>query len=267
MAAVVAVWQRGCRRRRHRGWEDGRSAQRPKFKTPKNCRDANRSCWSCIPSGCHFVLVTMPNAPGMLSLGDTDGERAANWLPAYRRWSQALAARDLLAVRESVGALSEAVSTWVASPNIPRPEVLRAFWARTCTTPCGAGGSMSRFPGNSATSMVQGSTSGGVRRSSPSQRIASRALKRSHASSVRLRSVSRRSRCRLACGAMIEQEARSRLARRRLRRVPPCFRHLVDCGCHREHRQRIGRCDVTPVRCARGVGLAGDARPRRVPAS
>lgn len=116
-AAVVAV--------------DGRTEglrSDPKFKTPKTCRDANRSCWSCIPSGCHFVLVTMPNAPGMLSLAGTAGERAANWLPAYRRWSQALAARDLLAVRESVGALSEAVSTWLASPDLPQPEVLRAFW-------------------------------------------------------------------------------------------------------------------------------------------
>ncbi len=100
----------------------------PKFKTPKICRQASRDCWSCIPSACHFVLVTMPNAPGRLSLAGAGGEGPAGWLRAYKRWSQALAARDIFAVRLTVGILSETVTTWLASRDLSEPEVLRAFW-------------------------------------------------------------------------------------------------------------------------------------------
>jgi hypothetical protein len=116
-AAVVAV--------------DGRTEglrSDPKFKTPKGCRQANRDCWSCIPSACHFVLVTMPNAPGMLSLGGGAEDGPESFLHSYERWSQALAARDLLAVSATIGPLVEAVETWLAAASAVEPEVLRGFW-------------------------------------------------------------------------------------------------------------------------------------------
>ena len=115
-AAVIAV--------------DGRTSglrSDPKFRTPKNCRQASRDCWSCIPSACHFVLVTMPNAPGVLSLAGV-GDGSAGWLRAYQRWSQALRAHDIFAVRRTVADLAEAVTTWLTSPDLAEPEVLRAFW-------------------------------------------------------------------------------------------------------------------------------------------
>lgn len=100
----------------------------PKFKTPKGCRQASRDCWSCIPKECHFVLITMPNAPGVLSLPGAGGDGFVGWLRAYQRWSQALAARDLFALRHTVGPLSEAVATWLKSTGLAESEVLRAFW-------------------------------------------------------------------------------------------------------------------------------------------
>lgn len=100
-----------------------------KYMTPTTCRKASRDCWTCLPNNCHFVLVTMPNAPGMLSLGgDASGDDSASWLRAYQRWSQALAARDILAVRSSLGVLVEAVATWLAADNVLEGDVLRGFW-------------------------------------------------------------------------------------------------------------------------------------------
>lgn len=99
-----------------------------KFRTPKSCRQASRDCWWCIPSACHFVLVTMPNAPGMLSLGGGAEDGPRSFLHSYERWSQALAARDLLAVSATIGPLVEAVETWLAAASVVEPEVLRGFW-------------------------------------------------------------------------------------------------------------------------------------------
>lgn len=116
-AAVIAV--------------DGRTSglrSDPKFRTPKSCRQASRDCWSCIPPACHFVLVTMPNAPGLLSLAGAGGGGSAGWLRAYQRWSQALRARDIFAVRRTVAELAEGVTTWLTSPDLAEPDVLRAFW-------------------------------------------------------------------------------------------------------------------------------------------
>lgn len=100
----------------------------PKYKTPKTCRQARRDCWACIPSSCHFVLVMMPNAPGMLSLGGGAVDGPQRWLHAYKRWSQALAACDLLAVRATLKELVEAVENWLAAPSVVEPDVLRGFW-------------------------------------------------------------------------------------------------------------------------------------------
>ncbi len=100
----------------------------PKYKTPKACRQANRDCWSCLPKTCHFVLVKMPNAPGALSLGGASSDGSARWLRAYQRWSQALAVRDLLAVRESLDVLVEQVASWLAASDQVNADVLRGFW-------------------------------------------------------------------------------------------------------------------------------------------
>ncbi len=101
----------------------------PKYKTPKVCREAKRDCWSCLPSNCHFIVVTMPNAPGMLSLGGADNGGSENWLLAYRRWGQALASWNIFAVQSSVNALAEAVVTWLGDAVDAVPaDVLRGFW-------------------------------------------------------------------------------------------------------------------------------------------
>jgi hypothetical protein len=99
-----------------------------KYKTPKTCHQAARNCWACIPVGCNVSLVTMPNMPGMLSLAGTHGDSGVNWFGAYQRWSQAIAWREIFAVREALGVLSDTVTTWLASPDIPEPNLLRAFW-------------------------------------------------------------------------------------------------------------------------------------------
>ncbi|WP_440532360.1 hypothetical protein [Variovorax sp. YR566] len=100
----------------------------PKYRTPKACRQASRDCWSCLPMTCHFVLVQMPNAPGMLSLGGAADDGSEAWLRAYQRWSQALAARELLAVRSSLGVLVDAIESWLSGDRIPEARVLRGFW-------------------------------------------------------------------------------------------------------------------------------------------
>ncbi len=110
---------------------DGRTNElrtEPKYKTPKACRQASRNCWLCLPMACHFALVRMPNAPGALSLGGAASDGSAGWLRAYRRWAQALAARDLLAVRASLSVLVEQVASWLAAPDQVNADVLRGFW-------------------------------------------------------------------------------------------------------------------------------------------
>lgn len=99
-----------------------------KLRTPKDCRNAQRDCWSCISPVCHFTIVTMPNAPGRLSLAGTDQGGSALWLGAYQRWSQALAARDLIAVRSTIDALADSTARWLARSEGPVRDVLRAFW-------------------------------------------------------------------------------------------------------------------------------------------
>jgi hypothetical protein len=99
-----------------------------RFRTPKNCRESGRNCWSCVSATCHFALVTMPNAPGALSLAGASRDSSADWLRAYRRWSEALAARDLFAVRSTLGPLGEAISVWLDRSEVHEADVLRAFW-------------------------------------------------------------------------------------------------------------------------------------------
>lgn len=70
----------------------------------------------------------MPNSPGMLSLGGAAGDSASSWFRAYKRWTQALSSRDLLAVRESLKILTESLILWLKSNEVKDPEVLRSFW-------------------------------------------------------------------------------------------------------------------------------------------
>lgn len=97
-----------------------------KLKTPKDCRTAKRDCWTCISPTTHFVLVTMPNAPGALSLAGAAPDQS--WARAYKRWSQALASRDLPALKSTLKPLVNSLSEWLSQPKFQRAELLRAFW-------------------------------------------------------------------------------------------------------------------------------------------
>lgn len=99
-----------------------------KYMTPPACRSANRKCWSCLPEQCHIVLVTMQNAPGVLSLAGAAGEGSTVWFRAYQRWSQALAAHDLLAVRSSLRNVVDSVTSWLDLIEDSKVNVIRSFW-------------------------------------------------------------------------------------------------------------------------------------------
>jgi hypothetical protein len=100
-----------------------------KYKTPKPCRQAGRSCWTCIDEECDVVIVEMPNAPGRLSLAGGSERWSIAWFEAYRRWGQALAARDLAATASAVLDLGESTQAWSGEFEDDEPaKVLRAFW-------------------------------------------------------------------------------------------------------------------------------------------
>ncbi|MEZ4226971.1 MAG: hypothetical protein R3B13_38880 [Polyangiaceae bacterium] len=111
---------------------DGRVAglrSEPKYKTPKRCRQAGRSCWACVDEECDVVVVTMPNAPGRLSLAGGSERQSKTWFDAYRRWGQALAARDLAAAASTVHELSESTQAWSRElDDAEAAKVLRGFW-------------------------------------------------------------------------------------------------------------------------------------------
>lgn len=73
-------------------------------------------------------MVTMPNAPGMLSLGGSAGNGGEGWLWSYERWTQALAVRDLLAVREALKILVNELTQWLGAKGITAANAQRAFW-------------------------------------------------------------------------------------------------------------------------------------------
>lgn len=102
-----------------------------KLKTPKKCRDKKRNCWDCLPENdSHFVLTTMPNSPGMLCLVGTPNDGGAAWIVAYRRWTESLMARDLLAAEVMTHTLARIVREWLDSLDISRDDAkpLREFW-------------------------------------------------------------------------------------------------------------------------------------------
>lgn len=70
----------------------------------------------------------MPNTPGHLALAGADRESSPEWFRAYRRWSQALAARDLVAVRSTLLPLVESVVGWRNRAEVEEPDLIRAFW-------------------------------------------------------------------------------------------------------------------------------------------
>lgn len=109
---------------------DGRVSSlrsKAKYKTPKRCRHASRSCWTCVKE-CDVIIVEMPNAPGRLSLAG-GSERSKAWFDAYRRWGQALAARDLAATVSAVLDLGESTHAWSQEfEDEELARVLRAFW-------------------------------------------------------------------------------------------------------------------------------------------
>jgi hypothetical protein len=99
-----------------------------KYKTPKSCREAKRSCWSCIPSARHAVIAIMANEPGRLSLGGATADGSIAWFTAYQRWTQALAARDIFAARDAAKVLSDSVINWLETTDGEKRELLASFW-------------------------------------------------------------------------------------------------------------------------------------------
>lgn len=101
-------------------------------KTPPGCRATKRDCWTCLPnSGCHFVMTTMPNAPGRLSLaGAPSGEQGRAWMAAYQRWGEAVHARDRDAAAVMSQRLLVEVDKWIKAMNLGEDDVapLRVFW-------------------------------------------------------------------------------------------------------------------------------------------
>lgn len=111
---------------------DGRSSALradKKYKTPGSCRPANE-CWTCLPPNCHFALVHMPNSPDMLALAGSPPEGSASWLHAYQRWAQALAARDLIAVRSTLAKFASAMTMWLDHRETAHAGALQGFWKR-----------------------------------------------------------------------------------------------------------------------------------------
>lgn len=98
-----------------------------RYKTPPDCRKKERTCWKCIKS-VHGFVVEMPNAPGFLALPGSDGY-ASGWHYAYRRWSQALWARDSFATEASLKLLMMKTVKWSETfPEDDKIELL-AFWS------------------------------------------------------------------------------------------------------------------------------------------
>lgn len=110
---------------------DGRTLQlQPdaRYKTPKPCRNANpvRDCWDCIKNN-HAVVVTMPNAPGRLSLGGRERDDGGAWYRAYKRWTEAVKVQDIQATTHAALEVSASVIQWATESSV-RAEPLREFW-------------------------------------------------------------------------------------------------------------------------------------------
>jgi len=98
-----------------------------RFRTPPICRSEHRNCWNCVPEGCHFVIVKMPNAPGMLSLGGPT-ENNEGWIHAYARWTKALASQNPYAVDRETGNLAGHLETWLHPQGVAYSDMLSEFW-------------------------------------------------------------------------------------------------------------------------------------------
>ncbi|MDY7226984.1 hypothetical protein [Hyalangium rubrum] len=102
-----------------------------RYKTPPDCRGATppRDCWSCVAKGHDAVVVSMPNMPGWLSLGDDGKGEQGHWFRAYQRWTQALRTREMSAAQRTSSELATAVNAWLEGERPERDgQILRAFW-------------------------------------------------------------------------------------------------------------------------------------------
>lgn len=100
----------------------------PTFRTPRECRPVH-DCWTCVPQGCNFVVVTMPNEPGKLSLAGYEANGNKDWLTCYRRWATALIAHDLPAIKKSLEELCYSIEEWLSTDKMQQDkEILLAFW-------------------------------------------------------------------------------------------------------------------------------------------
>ena len=62
MSGVFGSTPSGASRRVNDG-RVGSLRSEAKYKTPKPCRQAGRSCWACVNEECNVVVVEMPKAP------------------------------------------------------------------------------------------------------------------------------------------------------------------------------------------------------------
>ncbi len=108
----------------------------PRLKVPTLCRSAGRNCWSCLDaprpgsaqtSPAHLTLVDFRNAPKVLVMHEAS---SSGWLTKYRRWSEALWARDPVATGPLQSKLAARIEQWLEElPNAAdlRPH-LRGWW-------------------------------------------------------------------------------------------------------------------------------------------
>lgn len=92
----------------------------PRYRTPKRCRNEDRTCWKCAgvtaaeEDTADLIVARMPNEPGRLPLHSPWG-RAGTWFRAYQRWSNGLWAFDPFAVSSTISELWAASEAWLAS--------------------------------------------------------------------------------------------------------------------------------------------------------
>lgn len=94
--------------------------------TPPACRAQKRDCWECLPEPVDAVMAVLHNAPGRLSLANSE-RRPPGWFTAYRRWTQSLQSFDQRTVDHAADELVFATAQWLAAEDRAQPR-LRGFW-------------------------------------------------------------------------------------------------------------------------------------------
>jgi hypothetical protein len=64
----------------------------------------------------------------MLALPGSPRDGSADWLLAYKRWTQALYARNRIALESSLSDLTKLLGAWLGGMEAQEPDSLRKFW-------------------------------------------------------------------------------------------------------------------------------------------